>query len=257
VALPVAGLVCTVLALACVAGPVLARSHWTTAHPASALLCWAAALTGTVLALSGLLILGLLWSPGVGHALMELAHGCLNAHRHRGVAIAVVAGLAALTVVTVRMTGAVARLRRALGHRRRHQEMLGLVARTDEHNRDVLVLDHPLPVAYCLPARERPIVVSSGALEGLSAEQFAAVLAHERAHLRHRHHLLLLLLDLVVAVLPWPPTARLAGRHVPLLIEMAADDAAVRACGVSAVTGALRRLVTWGRSPPPDRRPVP
>ena len=43
-----------------------------------------------------------------------------------------------------------------------------------------------MPVAYCVPSRKRPIVVSSGALDQLEDTQLQAVLAHERAHLRYR-----------------------------------------------------------------------
>jgi Zn-dependent protease with chaperone function len=44
---------------------------------------------------------------------------------------------------------------------------------------------------YCVPGRLPTIVVTTGALAVLEPEQLAAVLAHERAHLAGRHHLLL------------------------------------------------------------------
>ncbi len=122
--------------------------------------------------------------------------------------------------------------------------MLRLVAREHERHEDVLILDHPVPVAYSLPARRRPIVVSTGTQDTLTPEEFNAVLIHERAHLRQRHHALLLMLDLVHALLPWPPTVRRAKTTLPLLLEMAADDVAVRACGSRTLVDALRRLAT-------------
>lgn len=53
------------------------------------------------------------------------------------------------------------------------------------------VLDGPLPLAYCLPRLAPRVVLSYAALQALSAEQVRAVLAHEQAHLRARHDLVL------------------------------------------------------------------
>ena len=54
---------------------------------------------------------------------------------------------------------------------------------------EVRVLDGALPLAYCVPGREPRVVLSDGVLQTLDREQVDAVLAHERAHLRHRHEL--------------------------------------------------------------------
>ena len=56
---------------------------------------------------------------------------------------------------------------------------------------DVVILDHDAPAVYCLTYGRHRIVVSGGALAVLTLEQIRAVLAHERAHLRGRHHAML------------------------------------------------------------------
>ena len=56
-----------------------------------------------------------------------------------------------------------------------------------------VVLDAPQRAAYCVPGRPAAIVLTSGALAVLDRAQLGAVLAHERAHLTGRHHLLITL----------------------------------------------------------------
>ena len=52
-------------------------------------------------------------------------------------------------------------------------------------------MDHPRPMAYCLAGRQPTVVLTTGTLSVLDPGQLAAVLAHERAHLASRHHLLM------------------------------------------------------------------
>ncbi|MQY07886.1 M56 family metallopeptidase [Actinomadura macrotermitis] len=237
----VAALLAAAVLLGCSAGPVLDRP-WRSAGPGAVAACWAAALAGTAVACAGVVAVALLAPPAPGHGLVEWLRDCLPHHRHGAVAAAAAASLALAAACAARLRRGLPRLGRAVRHRRRHREMLRLVAREHGRHPDVLVLDHPVPVAYSLPARERSIVVSTGAQRALTADELGAVLAHERAHLRRRHHALLLMLDLVHAVLPWSPTVRRAKARLPLLLELAADEAAVRAWGSQALAGALRRL---------------
>ncbi|MFI0412423.1 M56 family metallopeptidase [Actinomadura sp. 3N508] len=238
----VIGLVSTAALLGCLAGPVLARVGRPAAHPVIAIACWVAALAGTVIAGVGVVAAALLAPPAPGHGALEWLRGCLPHHRDEAIIMAAAASLVLLVACCARVAHGLPRVGRAVRHRRRHREMLRLVATEHEGHEDVLVLDHPVPVAYSLPARRKAIVVSTGAQELLSAEEFDAVLVHERAHVRQRHHALLLMLDLVHALLPWPPTVRRAKKNLPLLLEMAADDAAARACGRRTLVDALHRL---------------
>ncbi len=118
--------------------------------------------------------------------------------------------------------------------RRQHRRILSLVARADDAVPGVLVLDHPLTVAYCLPGLRSHVVLSSGALAALSPDELAAVLAHEQTHARERH-------DLVLApFLALRPLCRSVADAVALLVEMRADESA---CPRS-LSMALRRFTS-------------
>jgi bla regulator protein blaR1 len=133
--------------------------------------------------------------------------------------------------------------------RRRHRDMLSLVAREDADLPGVLILDHPVSVAYCLPGLRARVVVSSGALSALSAEEIAAVLAHERTHVRERHDLVLLPFAVSHRLLPRLRLVAMAAEAVALLVEMRADEGACRAESVGALVHALRRFRPIGVPP--------
>ncbi|WP_149263905.1 M56 family metallopeptidase [Actinomadura sp. K4S16] len=238
----VAGLVVSVVLLGCAAGPALDLLRRSAVGPGTAVACWTAALAGTSIAAAGAAAAALLAPPGPGHGFLSWLRDCLPHHGRLATAAAAAASAVLAAACGAVLARGLPRLGRAVRRRRRHRETLRLVARADGRHPDVLVLDHPVPAAYSLPSRRRAIVVSTGALEALSAEELDAVLAHERAHLRQRHHVLLLALDLLHAMLPWLPTVRRAKARLPLLLEMAADDAAARAHGRRALVAALCRL---------------
>ncbi|MBG6136621.1 M48 family metalloprotease [Longispora fulva] len=140
---------------------------------------------------------------------------------------------------------------------------------------ELVVLADDEPRAFALPGGSGRIVVSAGMLRALTPPQRRVLLAHERAHLHGRHHLLLGAADLSVALNP----LLLAARHaVAFCCERAADESAAaevgdraltaRALAVAALAGAGRphdlgfgdhavlRRVTALRSAPPPGRPV-
>ncbi|MGW5417899.1 M48 family metalloprotease [Actinomadura geliboluensis] len=247
----VGALVASAVLLGCLAGPVLDRIRAGALGPRTAVACWTAALAGTVIASAGVVAVALISPPGPGHGLLTLLRDCLPHHETQAMIAAAVASLVLLAACGTRLARGVPRLVRALRHRRRHWEMLRLVARQHTRHADVLVLDHPVPVAYSLSARRRAIVVSTGAQDALSAAELGAVLAHERAHLRQRHHALLLVLDLAHALLPWLPTVRRAKARLPLLLEMAADDTAAHTHGPRTLVKALHTLASPPGTPNP------
>ncbi|HET7140114.1 MAG TPA: M56 family metallopeptidase, partial [Arthrobacter sp.] len=65
-------------------------------------------------------------------------------------------------------------------------------------------------------------------MAALEPAELRAVLSHENAHLSQRHHLLLWAFAAWRQALPWLPTTRLAQEAVNSLIEMLADDVALR-----------------------------
>jgi Zn-dependent protease with chaperone function len=103
-------------------------------------------------------------------------------------------------------------------------------------------MEHPSAVAYCLPGRVATIVLTSGALAALNDDEIRAVLAHEKAHLRGRHHLVLAAADAVATTLPFVPSLRRAREEQARLLEMLADDAAAQSSGRLAVARALVSL---------------
>jgi Zn-dependent protease with chaperone function len=107
---------------------------------------------------------------------------------------------------------------------------------------DVRVLAHPTPTAYCLPGLRRRVVLTEGALAALPPAELAAVMAHERAHLRARHDLVLEFFSVLHRAVPTWLRAPAALREVRLLIEVLADRAARRSTGAVPLARALVAL---------------
>ncbi|MGA5817846.1 M56 family metallopeptidase [Kitasatospora sp. NPDC094028] len=139
--------------------------------------------------------------------------------------------------------------------RRRHRALLDLVAVRDGRW-GALVLDHAHPTVYCLPGRRSRVVLSRGALQLLDERQLAAAVAHERGHIRGRHHLFRLPADTFALLLGPLPLARLGRAEVALLLEMAADDAALKEVSRGELASALCALAT-GPGPGPGPGPAP
>ncbi|UYQ60620.1 M56 family metallopeptidase [Streptomyces peucetius] len=116
---------------------------------------------------------------------------------------------------------------RARRARARHRETLDMVG-CHSDDLQATVLTYGAPAAYCLPGRRPRIVVSDTAVRMLSPEQLQAVLEHERAHVAGRHHLALAAVQAFASVFGRLPLARHAKEQTALLLEMIADDRAVR-----------------------------
>ena len=104
------------------------------------------------------------------------------------------------------------------------------------------------PLAYCLPGVRSRVVVSEGTLTTLADNEITAILVHERAHLRARHDLVLEMFTAVHAAFPRFVRSASALDAVRLLIELLADDAAVRAAGPTPLARALVACAA-GRTP--------
>ena len=105
-----------------------------------------------------------------------------------------------------------------------------------------VVLDVPQRAAYCVPPGI--IVVTSGALGILAPAQLDAVLAHERAHLAGRHHLLLAVTKGLAATFPAVPLFARGQAEIARLAEMAADDTAAKRTGRRPLIEALVAMGT-------------
>jgi Zn-dependent protease with chaperone function len=232
-------------------------ASWPRRSPAAAILLWQAlGLAGGLAAVGTLLAVGASGQQtrqGVvgGLALLarRLAYGQLAPNQPLAFTCirltALVAGFALFTALCGILVMAFAD---AVAARRRQRELLALLAHGDPKVPGALVIDYPAAAAYCLPGIRSQIVVSVGTLDLLAPAELTAVLAHERAHLRARHDLVLIPFTSLRRALPKSRVIAQAYRTVALLVEMMADDRALRVRGLLAreLATALLRFGTAG-----------
>lgn len=233
------------LALAEPVSRALARARWPTRDPIGALLLWqAVGLAGGLALIGAGLAFGL--SPW-GDSPVGAFRSLLSVRPLPGPGGWHAFSLAVAAVLAATLCGqlglAVWRTVRARG---RHRDLVDLLATPWPALPGARVLSHPLPVAYCLPGIRSRLVLSSGALETLGADELAAVIAHERAHLRERHDLVVLPFVAWGATAPFVPGMVRAQAAVAALVEMRADDVAAGEVGGAALAGALRRVAGTG-----------
>ena len=253
------------VAVGCARGArALLRASWPRRSPAAAILLWQAlGLAGGLAAVGALLALGVAGPDprstgphGVLAGLGQLASGqLLDLHQPLLVTVIQVAMLAAgFALLAVLWWMLVVAFADAIGARRRQRELLALLAHGDPKAPGALVIDYPAAAAYCLPGIRSQIVVSAGTLDLLAPAELAAVLAHERAHLRARHDLVLIPFTSLRRTFPRSRVITQAHRTVALLVEMMADDRALRVRGLFAreLATALLRFGTAGAGCAPN-----
>jgi len=138
------------------------------------------------------------------------------AHREVGFVLGMVS-LVLSAIMIIRLGCAIRRHRRGLRSGREICEQLGSTTG------DMLVADSGRLFAYAVPGRGGGVVVSSAMLDALSDAERHVLLAHERAHLSHRHHHNMVVAELAVAVLP---ILRPLANRIELATERAADESA-------------------------------
>jgi Zn-dependent protease with chaperone function len=237
----VSALAFTIVALV-LSGPVpamLARATWPTRAPRAAIVLWQSIALAAVLSAfsAGIAIASRLFVPGPDGrptatitSEIEVLGWPLWA--------AYVTVFAVTLVIGARLTFAVVQVAIATRRRRAHHRMVvDLVGKSQGNH--LRILDVAQPLAYCLPGVRSRVVVSEGALNALADNEMAAILSHERAHLRARHDLVLEMFTAVHAAFPRFVRSANALHAVRLLIELLADDAAVRAAGPTPLARAL------------------
>ncbi|MFE2725034.1 M56 family metallopeptidase [Kitasatospora sp. NPDC059327] len=163
--------------------------------------------------------------------------------------LAVVAGACLRTVV--RHLRIRARARRALGRELGGAAGYGFAAAPEGGlAEDLVVLPDERPYAYALPGSPGRVVVSTGMLAGLAADEREALLAHERAHLEHRHHRYLLITQLAGCVNPF---LRPLQQAVAYGAERWADEESAQAVGDRRITAraVARAALVSHRAPAP------
>lgn len=237
------------LALAWPVPLLLARAKWPSAAPALALALWQSiALAGGISMIGSLLLAGL---EPFGEDLVSRVSGAaatlFSGPLPTGVSLLHTFFLSAAVLLTAHLVLNLALTSvRSRRQRHRHMELLSLLSSPLPDEPATRVIDHPAPAAYCLPGARSVTVLSEGMIELLSPEQLEAVIAHERAHLRQKHHLLLDAFRSWKRALPWFPIATRAQDAVALLVEMLADDTARHTTGDPVLADAIRIVDSTG-----------
>ncbi|OIK00742.1 peptidase M48 Ste24p [Streptomyces sp. MUSC 14] len=237
---------------------------------------WALACTALVTTVGWTGSLALLAFTGIAQIPEVAAEGrwsvpVLRAENPVDLTVAVVGALVLLAGCASLVLAAVRQVRHVLWARRECARVPG--------DGELAVVDTDAPQAFALPGAPGRIVVSRGMLRCLDDAEREALLAHERAHLRRRHHLFQAVWRLAAAVNPLLRPLADAGGYV---LERWADEEAAthvgsrrvvaRAVGRAALASSSRTsappalAVTGGAvpqrvrallGPPPPRRTLP
>ncbi|GAC49939.1 M56 family metallopeptidase [Gordonia aichiensis] len=226
----------------------LSRAQWPIRAPRAAMTLWQAiALAAVLSAFScGLAIAANLLSPGpdgapTTHPLREIERVGLPLWIGYVGVFALTLIIGARLMFTVVRVGVRTRARRA-----KHRQLIDILDRCDRSDqthplfgRDIRMIDVEQPLAYCLPGIRQRVVLSEGVVSRLSRDELVAVIAHERAHLRARHDLVLEAFIALHEAFPRFVRSSSALGSVELLVEALADDQAVRATAPTTLGRAL------------------
>ncbi len=222
------------------AGPapaLLGRATWPIRAPRAGIVLWQALALAAVLAIAGTGVSTALWlvkaeDPALWRMLL---HSLL---------------MTMAAVVVVRLIWSAARGARATrARRRRHRELVDMLGGRSGAEPALRILAARTPMAYCLPGvRNTRVVLSQGAMSQLRPAEVAAVLAHEHAHARARHDLVLESFAALHAAFPRGTRSEVPLRQSQLLVELLADDSARGRAGAMPLARALVALA--GQRPP-------
>lgn len=231
-------------------GASLLRRPWSSRAPRAAIVGWQALSSSVLLAiLLAAVALALPFLPMRFSVAYVLDAHAITVVEHYETPLGIWPGVAGLGVVTVwagllavttaRAFGRTARLRRS------QRAALRLVG--SRHPEGFIVVDHAVPMAYCLPGGSGTVVLSTAALDILTDRERELVLGHEHRHLRARHHLALAYADALRRTFRWVPLFAEAYEQVTVLLEMTADDAASGVADRRSLAKALVALSTGVR----------
>ncbi|GAA2133588.1 M56 family metallopeptidase [Kitasatospora kazusensis] len=235
------------LLLSTVAPGRLARARWAEREPVLALCVWQCLVVAVLLCcVLSLLLAGAAALPelrtlvftGAPHG-VEAAYGLAGGEGWGRLLAALLASGGLWTAVSLTREIRSARVLRGRRHAQlnhRAPEMPAeLTARRPRGRRAggerLVVLENLRPEAWSLPGPGARLVVTTGALQQLSDRELAAVLSHERGHVRARHHWLAQCAEALAAGFPGVGVFSAFRDQVGELIELAADDRAARRHG--------------------------
>lgn len=236
---------------------LLACASWPLRHPGLALRAWMGlALTCYLAVPAALLVLA---HDVLEHALMWALHADKDelhdqyasgavAVAWNGTALVALGLVTAVAWVVVAQRAKVVRERRALHRSRVWRGSAGPGC----GGTPVVIVPDLRPAAWCCPGRYRAIYITQGAATSLPAVALDALVAHETAHLKHRHHRYIFVAQVAGRLAAHVGLLRNMRTQVGALVEMEADDVAIGRHGRRAVIRAL--LVVSMPGPP---MPVP
>lgn len=217
------------------AGPapaLLARASWPHLVPRATAVLWQSLALAAVLAALGA---GLATATGI--LVQRTSAGTVELVLYVVVFVLtlLVAGRLAWATVTLAV--------HTRSRRKRHRTLVDLLSTERGLEPGLRVLAEETPVVYCLPGvRDARVVLSAGALDRLDDDELAAVIAHERAHLRARHDLVLEAFGALRSAFPRFVRSHTALEQNRILVELLADDAARRRTGAEPLAHALVKL---------------
>lgn len=237
--------------LAGIVAPRLRQARWVEHAPEWGLAAWIAVAWSLVLSVALAVLALCLQLPSSADQLYRATALCLQA---LGGSLGVPATLVAALSITGLIAGAVRFVHmlvrqwwRTTRRRYEYRQTLRLLGRTDD-SLGAVVLDDHRPTAYCVPGGHGHVVLTTAALDRLTPAQLQSVLAHERAHLRGRHALIIAVGTLPAQLLPLRALQH-AACDVTRLVEYTADDTASHRTDRLALAEALLTLGTPSPSP--------
>ena len=203
----------------------LAEADWPRRAPTAGLLLWQAlGLSAGLLAVEVVLTVALAPAGSTHAAAVQALLDGQGRTRWWSLVAAVGAVVLVLQLASVFLTSAA----RTVQARHRNRVLVDLVATRNPLLPGTRVVDHDVPLAYCLPGLRPRVVLSRGVLDLLREDEVRAVLAHEQAHVEQRHDLVVLPFAAFGTTFPRLRSVRTAQEQVTLLVEMLADDRAAR-----------------------------
>ncbi|WP_439659431.1 M56 family metallopeptidase [Lentzea sp. HUAS TT2] len=226
----------------------LARRVVSGGDPLVAVVAWLTSASAVVATTAAGVVLMLLPDHGFGQSMLTALHNCWSSIQYGNLpnleASAGALGAALLAGLGVRLV--VVSVRSAQRRARARADHLAVLRIAARHDGETLWLEHDDPLAFSLAGKPGVVVATEGLAKQLTRAQVEAVLAHERAHLSGRHHLIIATAEALANTFPFLPLFKLSPAMLRELVELVADAAAVRACGAEAVRDALLKVSRKG-----------
>jgi beta-lactamase regulating signal transducer with metallopeptidase domain len=228
--------------------PWYRRARWPLQSPRLAIAVYLAAAWSVLAALTLAGLTLAVPATALGGGISDVLGACVLRLRAEyatpgGAAVAAV-GIAVSAALLLRIAIASATQVATMRSQARRQVELARLVGKAEPGLGALVVESDQPSAFCVGGAQPMVVFTSAALDTLDRRQLGAVLAHERAHLAHRHHWVQTAAKVIARALPIVPLLREAPDALGRLIEMHADDVATVDHDRSVLATALVALAT-------------